>query len=136
MKVLNGVYIVLILLSMNSCDKEDRVYHSITGSWRCEEFNHLLGTSVYLVDIDRKKSDSTQYLLSNFHNQDSEESIEFVYAQLIDSTLKISRQPFAGLVVKSGAGAVSSDFTLIEFDYEIFDGTNDISVHATYSRPK
>ena len=135
MKKLTSIFIALILLGLVSCDKEDRVYKSVTGSWRCEEFNPLFGISVYMVDIDRKKSDSTLYLLSNFHNQDSEESIEFVYAKLLDSTLTISMQSFAGLVVKSGIGAVSSDFTLIEFDYEIFDGVNDISVHAVYSRP-
>ena len=135
MKNLKSIFIALILLGLVSCDKEDRVYKSVTGSWRCEEFNPLFGISVYMVDIDRKKSDTTLYLLSNFHNQDSEESIEFVYAKLLDSTLTISMQSFAGLVVKSGIGAVSSDFTLIEFDYEIFDGVNDISVHAVYSRP-
>lgn len=135
MKYLFSLVLTIIFISQLSCDKETHVYNSVSGSWRCQEFNPLYGPSVYMVDIDRKRSDTTQYLLSNFHNQDSYESIEFIFAQLQDSSLIISRQAIAGIIVKSGIGKISNDFRIIEFDYSIFDGINDIEVKAIYSRP-
>jgi len=135
MKAIITLILIIILFTVSSCEKKVKDYNSVTGSWRCEEFNPLIGIRVYLVDIDRKRSDSTIYLLSNFHNQDSEESIEFIYARLIDSMLIIPPQDFAGLSLKSGTGKISEDFRLIEFDYNIFDGMNDIRIKADYTRP-
>jgi hypothetical protein len=131
-KYFRVLIILLFLITLNSCDKKSVIYHSITGSWRCEENNPINGPSVYMVDIDRSNSDSTQYLLSNFENEDVN---EFIYAHLDGNTLSIFEQTFASLIVKSGTGIVSEDFTRIEFDYFLFDGQNDIKIHAIYSRP-
>ena len=124
--------ILLLFFTLISCNKKDIVYHSVRGSWRCEEIDPINGLRVYIVDIDESKSDSTLYLLSNFYNEDIN---EFVYAHLNGSTMTISEQTFATLRVKSGTGIVSGDFTQIDFAYTIYDGQSEIKVQATYSRP-
>jgi hypothetical protein len=125
-------FILILFILTVSCEKNDGVYHSISGSWRCEEYNPISGQRVYMVDIDRSSRDSTEYLLSNFHNEDIN---EFVYAHLRDSVLSINEQVFASLIVKVGKGLVSSDFRVIEFEYQVYDGQNDYRVQAHYSRP-
>lgn len=132
MNKLSNVILLLILVTLNSCNKKSIVYHSITGSWRCEEINPINGQRIYIVDIDKSKNDSTLYLLSNFYNEDFN---EFVYAHLTGNTMTISEQTFATRRVKSGTGIVSGDLTMINFDYIIFDGQNEIKVHANYTRP-
>ncbi len=123
---------MIFLVTILSCNKKNTEYHSITGSWRCEELNPLYGTSIYMVDIDVSRSDTTIFLLSNFLNTDFN---EFIYAHLSGSTLTLPDQTFAAMRVKSGTGIVSEDFTTIGFDYNIFDGQSDIKVHANYTRP-
>ncbi len=115
-----------------SCDVKEHIYKSITGSWSCEEYNPIYGQRVYIVDIERSKLDSTQFLLMNFHNLDIN---EFIYAYQSDSVLTIPEQPIVSLFVKDGKGIVSGDFKLITLNYEIFDGINDVKIHAIYSRP-
>lgn len=132
------LYIVLFIVVavVVSCGSNDpKVYTSISGSWRCEENNPIIGHRVYIVDIDRKKTDTTQYVLSNFYNVDV---LEFVIAKLSVNTLTILPLQQVGtqqqLEVKSGSGVVSSDFRRIVFTYTIFDGQNDFEVQAVYSR--
>jgi hypothetical protein len=107
------------------------VYKSINGFWRCEEFNPIDGQRVYMVEIDRSDLDSTRYWLGNFHNQDLNEG---VIAQLDDTLLSISQQNLPTLIIRTGTGYVSSDFTQIEFNYQVFDGQNDYNAHAIYLR--
>lgn len=133
-----NIYVVLffIVAALVSCGNNDpKVYTSISGSWRCEEINPIIGQRIYIVDIDRKKSDTTQYVLSNFYNVDA---LEFVVAKLNGKTLTISPLQQVGtqqqLTVKSGSGVISSDFRRIVFTYTIFDGQNDFDVQAVYSR--
>ena len=105
-------------------------YTSIVGSWHCSE-STIYGSKNYLVDIDRKRTDTTQFLLSNFYNQGDN---EFIYAHLNGSTLTISQQQIVNQIVKSGTGIVSSDFKTITFDCNIYDGSSEIKVHSVCSR--
>jgi hypothetical protein len=125
------VLLILLIEILSSCNKKNITYHSITGSWRVEEINPINGTRVYIVEIDRSKSDTSQYLISNFYDTDIN---EFVYAQLRVSTLTIPDQTITSYRVRSGTGTVSGDFTKIDFTYNIYDGS-DVKVQANYSRP-
>ena len=126
--ILNIVLCWVVLVSCTS--NEPKIYTSIVGSWHCAESSPY-GSRNYLVDIDRKRTDSTQYLLSNFYNQDVN---EFIFAHLSGKTLTITQQQIVSLTVKSGTGLVSTDFKRIDFDYNMYDGSSEIKVHAIYTR--
>lgn len=131
MKQNTYLYIALCCIALMSCtSNEPKVYTSIVGSWHCAESSPY-GSRNYLVDIDRKRTDTTQYLLSNFYNQDVN---EFILAHLSGKTLTIAQQQIVALTVKSGTGLVSTDFKKIDFDYNMYDGSTEIKVHAIYTR--
>lgn len=128
--------VILLILSamlLNSCtDKGPVNYKSIAGSWRCEEFSQLLGTRTYMVEIDRKKNDSTLYLLSNFYDVDVE---EFIFAQLDGVKLTIQEQQIGNAsVVKSGTGTVSDNLRRIDLEYRIYDNQREYDVRAVLTR--
>jgi hypothetical protein len=127
-----GIYLMLLFLFAGSCNNKIIDYTSIAGSWRVQEVNPLSGTRVYIVEIDRSKSDTTQYLIRNFYDADIN---EFVFAQLRGSTLSLPDQTISNVRIKSGTGTVNKNYTSIEFDYNIYDG-NDTRVHGSFTRPK
>ena len=125
------LFIGICLIALVSCTSNaPQVYTTIVGSWHCAE-SSVYGSRNYLADIDRKLSDTTQYLLSNFYNQGDN---EFILAHLSGSSLTIVQQQIVAQTVKSGTGIVSKDFKTITFDYNIYDGSNEIKVHSVYSR--
>jgi hypothetical protein len=133
-KHINIVLFFVVAVVVSCGNNEPKVYTSISGSWRCEEINSFGERRVYVVDIKRKISDTTQYSLSNFHNVDID---EFVFAKLNKDTLTIIPKQIGlqqQLVVKSGSGVVSSDFKRIKLTYIIFDGQSEFGVQADYSR--
>ena len=124
-------YIALCCITLISCTgNEPQAHTSIIGSWHCAE-SSAYGSRNYLVDIDRKRTDTTQYLMSNFYNQDVN---EFILAHLSGKTLTITQQQILALTVKSGTGLVSNDFKRIDFDYNMYDWSSEINVHAIYTR--
>lgn len=131
------VFLLAVTLFISCGGNEPIVYTSIVGPWRCEEFLPHVGlTRTYIVDITRKRSDTTQYALSNFYDVNIN---EFIWATLRNNTLTINEpaQPigFSNTTVKSGKGTVSADFRRIDFEYSIFDGTNDVTIkNVVYSR--
>ncbi len=123
----------ILLISVSCVSTGPKVYTSIEGSWRCEAFNSLSGShSTYIVEIDRKKTDTTQYVITYFENTNYP---NFVIAHLTGKNFTIAQQQIgeAQLFVKSGTGIVS-DFTHIAFNYTIYDGINEMPVQAVYTR--
>jgi hypothetical protein len=131
----NRIIISVLLggLLSASCENDKVIYKSIEGSWRCEEYNPYSGNSIYMVDIDRSKNDTTVYLISNFHNLDVE---EFAYAKKEEMALSIPDQVITSVRIRSGSGDISGDFTRIDLVYEISDGQYNGRVEAKYLRPK
>ena len=132
MKKTTLFYITLCCVALVSCTttNEPKVYSNIIGSWHCAESSPY-GSRNYLVDIDRNRTDTTQYLLSNFYNQGD---TDFIFAHMNGKNLTITQQQIVSLTVKSGTGLVSTDFKRIELDYNMFDGSTEIKVHAIYTR--
>ena len=131
MKKITFLYFALCCVVLVSCtNNEPKVYTTIIGSWHCAESSPY-GSRNYLVDIDRNRTDTTQYLLSNFYNQGD---TEFIFSHMSGKTLTITQQQIFSFTVKSGTGLVSTDFKRIELDYNIYDGSTEIKVHAIYTR--
>lgn len=131
----SSLYLLLVLyaLLINACDNNTiKTYTSITGSWRCVESSQL-GQRSYLLDIFKSKSGTSNFLISNFHN-DGYENI-FVTFTLEGNKLTLLNQNLnQGIIVKSGNGIVSQDFKEVELNYIIFDGKTDIPVFVVYTR--
>lgn len=131
MKITRLLIPFIVFLLVVSCENNPpREYTSIKGSWRCKEFNPHLGTREYIVVIDRKMSDTTQYLISNFENVHYN---EFVYANLSKDKLTIPDQTIGTSVIKSGSGTVIS-FRQIKLNYTHYNGQSEVSVETTYTR--
>jgi hypothetical protein len=100
----------------------------------CEEFNPLImgGSRRYIVDVERERTDTTKYVIFNFHNAGDDEFVRTTYKNKI---LTITEQPLGiGMTVRSGNGSASADFKRMDITYTIFDGMNEVEVNAVYSR--
>jgi len=139
MKKLSGFVIAIFMLIFTACDNNVPVpvHNSLQGSWHCVE-NSINGTRTYLIDIDPLRTDTTQYLISNFQNI-TFDGLNMVNTKRTGSTLTIvPNQSITNgtttIIVKSGTGVISNAFKRIDFVYYIFDGHNDIQVQAAYTR--
>ena len=119
----------LFLLSCES--NAPRVHTDITGVWRCEETNNSTITQTsYLLDVYRKASDTTQYVITNlFQTGDS----EFIVVKLNNGKLTLTEQSLTGMNVKSLSGTVI-DLRNIQLSYTIYDGRRDNVIDAFFSR--
>jgi hypothetical protein len=136
MKKISLFLLAFTLLFFSACNGDEPAdYSTIKGSWRCVETSNLSGTRSYSIDIYRLKSDTTTYLISNFHNVsfDSEYDIK---AKLSGNRLTIATQTIGSTQIKieSGTGTVDANRRQIVMDYTIFDGLSDSQVHVVYSR--
>lgn len=127
---LRSVFLFLSVVLMIACDDNGPSTHSsIVGTWRCEEYTPS-GTRSYLVDIDRRVSDTTQYVVSNFHNTGD---VEFVILKLKSNKLSLAENSTSNITVSALSGTVI-DLTQININYKIYDGRTNTAVEAVYSR--
>lgn len=125
------VFIIWCICTGTSCESSNEgVATSVTGVYSCQESSTHSGTRKYLVEIDSVKNQQTQYIISNFHNQGTN---EFLFAELQGDTLRIINQVLGGLRI-SGKGWVSPDFRTIRFYYETDDALTIYDYYAVYSR--
>jgi len=115
----------------SSCESSgEGVATSLKGVYSCQESSSTSGTRKYLVEIDSVRDQSTQYIISNFHNLGTN---EFVFSELDGDTLRITNQVLGGLRI-SGKGWVSPDFRTISLYYETDDALNIYDYYALYTR--
>ena len=116
---------VLLTITVASCEKFSGSNDSITGLWRCDEIS---GSRRYSVTINRSDIDTTYFVINNFHNLGQE--IE-TYVQLKDSTITFLNINSSYSI--SGKGVVRDNFSTIVWDYSISgSGVNDGYVRAYY----
>ena len=128
--LLRTLFLFLVVVLITACDDNDpKTHSSIVGTWRCEEYTPS-GTRTYLVDIDRRISDTTQYVVSNFYNTGD---VEFVILKLKSNKLTLAENATSNITVSALSGTVI-DLTQIILNYKIYDGKTNISVEAVYSR--
>ncbi|MBN2766356.1 MAG: hypothetical protein JXR27_08290 [Paludibacteraceae bacterium] len=125
------LYPVLLLL-LSSCESSGPVVHkSIAGVWRCEDINNSTITrNSYLLDIYRKQSDSTLYVITNFFQAGDN---EFIVVKNNDGKLILAEQSLTGMNLKKFSATVI-DLHNISLQYTIYDGQRDNVVDASYSR--
>jgi len=127
------MFFILLSLFVSACgDDSPGVYSSISGGWRCEEFNSYQGNLSYLVDFERSQVDTTQYALSNFYSIGDR---EYIMVRLKSGKLTLVKQPTTNITVKSFSGTlVGTEYKRIELSYTINDGIRDVSATAVYTR--
>lgn len=129
MQKISILFYIILSFTIISCSDGSSNHTSISGSWRCEEYTGS-GTSTYLLDIDRLRSDTSQYMISNFYNMGDN---EFIVVKLKNGKLSLTQQPTSSYTVKSFSGTVK-DLENIALTYTIYDGQSDVLVNANYSR--
>ena len=125
--------LILTILLTSCVDNGPKVYTSISGSWRCEEYNPITGTSNYLVEIDRQLKDTTQYVITYFENTTYD---DFIFVHLTGSNITIPTQQIGTkqLEVRAGSGVVAPDFKRIDWSYSVYNGITEVKVQAVYTR--
>jgi hypothetical protein len=131
MNALKSITIIFATIFFLSCTNNEPVVHTtIAGVWRCTEITNHTSSQSYLLDIQRSVSDTTMYIVSNFHNTGDN---EFVKLKLTSTKLQLAEQPSANISIKNFSGTVES-LKLIQLQYTVSDVKYDSSVTATYSR--
>jgi hypothetical protein len=129
----NPVWILCIFLCLaTACENntEPRNYTSISGLYTCQEISPHAGLKKYIVEVDKVVNQESLYIISNFHNQGSN---EFLYAELKGDTLVLFNQAISNISV-NGEGPVAADFRSINLNYRTDDGITLLDFNASYTR--
>ena len=126
-KNLAGILSVMLLVT--SCDfgedidpdNSDDPRDNIVDTWRSTEISAIYGKSSYLVDIAKEPLDSTKVVLSNFYNLGIDTEVK---GTLNGYKIYISVQVVNGNEI-SGEGTIAGDFSVINFVYEVEDGSGE-----------
>ena len=136
-KNLAGILSVMLLVT--SCDfgedidpdNSDDPRDNIVDTWRSTEISAIYGKSSYLVDIAKEPLDSTKVVLSNFYNLGIDTEIK---GTLNGYKIYISVQVVNGNEI-SGEGTIAGDFSVINFEYDVEDGSGEKdNVSAEFNR--
>ena len=134
---LAGILSVMLLIS--SCDfgedidpdNSDDPRDNIVDTWRSTEISAIYGKSIYLVDIAKEPLDSTKVVLSNFYNLGIDTEVK---GTLNGYKIYISTQVVNGNEI-SGEGTIAGDFSVINFEYDVEDGSGEEdNVSAEFNR--
>ena len=131
--------ILSVMLLVGSCelgeeigtDNGDDPRDIIVDTWRSTEISAIYGKSNYLVDISKEPLDSAEIVLSNFYNLGINTEVKGV---LNGYKIYISAQVVNGNEI-SGEGTLAGDYSVINFVYEVDDGSGETdNVAAEFNR--
>ena len=131
--------ILSVMLLVGSCelgeeigtDNSDDPRDNIVDTWRSTEISAIYGKSSYLVDISKEPLDSAEIVLSNFYNLGINTEVKGV---LNGYKIYISAQVVNGNEI-SGEGTLAGDYSVINFVYEVDDGSGETdNVAAEFNR--
>jgi hypothetical protein len=106
----------------------------LTGSWLCDESEGYLKAvaETYRVEIYLHPDDSSKVLIFNFFNLDPDISAE---ATLSGSRLSLYGQTLEGGFMVSGSGIISKNYTQIDWEYSVNDGSGEnYEMTAVYTK--
>jgi len=131
----NRIIVLLLSILLFSCtDNNDSIdYSSIKGGWRCIESSEQ-GERTYLIDVYKKQSETTTYLVSNFHKV-GYDSFDDILITVVGNKITIANQPLgSGQQLKAGSGTVSADFKQMSIQYRVTNGSTEIGYTANFTR--
>lgn len=120
------------VIFFNSCEKDNSSKSSIVGTWRCVEVGTISVPNPYFVNIIRSSYDTTIFIIENFYNIGLDKEIQIQQDGM--NLVILSTTNYFGYHF-TGTAKVESDYKLIEWDYEVDDGSGVIDfVTGTYTR--
>ena len=131
--------IISVILMVTSCELVEEINPEddgdprdiIVDTWRSTEISSIYGKSSYLVDIAKEPLDSTKIVLSNFYNLGVDTEVK---GTLNGYKIYISVQVVNGIEI-SGEGIVGDDYSSINFEYKVEDGSGEKdNVSAVFKR--
>ena len=105
---------------------------NISGLWLCNESGGYKKSTLetYYVEIDYLPNDSTKVMISNFYNVDDDAE-----AGISGKSLTLSSQTLKGGFTIHGSGAISKNFTQIDWIYFVDDGSGEeVKINAVYTK--
>jgi hypothetical protein len=131
---LEKYWIILFLtILFVACDNnnEPQVYTSYEGSWKCDETGSVNGyNKPYMVNIDKNKSDTTQYIIRNFFDTGDN---YMIVVRVNGTTLELLQQPTSGQILRSFSGTCIP-YSRMKLNFTIYDGERDVFFESIYSR--
>lgn len=126
-----GLLSLVILITCQSCEKEENPTGGLNGLWRCEE-SGLTSPRTYNIDIAATTNDTTVYKFYNFHNIGFD---KWVYAVSNGSLLTIESQLINnGTTSVSGSGTIDPRLNIINLEYSINQGYGNIEIVTILTR--
>lgn len=135
MKVKLLFLIILGGLFFSSCDDDSNKHTSLLGSWNCEEFPEQTYPRNYQVNITRNPyiaNVTNEYIINNFYNLGNNQNTEVYFHQDEETGELILRDQVVNNIAITGRGTVSTDFSLIKWEYYISSGVIEEKVLANY----
>ena len=129
----NLVLLFLSTILLVACDNnnEPQLYTSYAGSWKCDETGSVNGyNKPYMVNIDKNKSDSTQYIIRNFFDTGDN---HIIVVRVNGTTLELLQQPTSGQILRSFSGTCIP-YSQMKLNFTIYDGESDVFFESIYSR--
>ena len=122
----------ILLLFCSSCgdSKEDIVFNSVKGVYKCQENSVHSGFRSYLVELDSVKNQENLFIILNFHNSGEN---EFLYAIIRNDSISIENQLINTMFI-SGEGLISDDLKRIDIFYLTDDGLTQLDYYAKFFR--
>ena len=121
--------ILSVMLLVTSCDFGEEAdpdnsgdpRDNIVDTWRSTEISAVYGKSSFLVDISKEPQDSTKVILSNFYNLGVDTEVRGI---LNGYKIDIYVQVVDGNEI-SGEGDIAGDYSIINFVYNVDDGSGE-----------
>ena len=122
----------ILLLFCSSCDdsKEDIVFNSLKGVYKCHENSVHSGFRSYLVELDSVTNQENLFIILNFHNSGEN---EFLYATIRNDSIHIENQLINNMFI-TGKGHISEDLKQIDIFYLTDDGLTQLDYYAKFFR--
>ena len=129
----NLVLLFLSTILLVACDNnnEPQLYTSYAGSWKCDETGSVNGyNKPYMVNIDKNKSDTTQYIIRNFFDTGDN---HIIVVRVNGTILELLQQPTSGQILRSFSGTCIP-YSQMKLNFTIYDGESDVFFESIYSR--